>query len=361
MLRVKILACKSDALSAFQRSKTKAENESGCVIQRLRQDGGVPTAPATPTRCLANGPRSSLRAPIAASAPPPAAAAPAAPVSAPAFDLSVTPTARGFSTPAILQRLLRFESVTLQTPMPQLNYAQSAADTPSSTPTPPPPAHRYDPLSPDSVNFLNDNPFEALLGDVEALICLVAEEIDASGSDIRLPSFSLRNHRKAACDIDSEHWRRKEQGEFSFLLDNYKCFHFIDHKDIPAGAKVLGVRFVYRRKKDQWDRVHSYKVRLVVQGFDQHPSIDFCETFAIVAKFTAIRILGAGSVLKLDRALWPSAGRLRLESLDPCLLFKEINRVEGWLKAEYGIKDLGEAKFILGIQVHRRPDGSIFP
>ncbi|GAA6009914.1 uncharacterized protein JCM10292_001033 [Rhodotorula paludigena] len=36
------------------------------------------------------------------------------------------------------------------------------------------------------------------------------------------------------------------------------------------------------------------------------------------------------------------------------------NQVKGGLKAKYGIKDLGEAKFILGIQVHHCADGSMF-
>ena len=38
----------------------------------------------------------------------------------------------------------------------------------------------------------------------------------------------------------------------------------------------------------------------------------------------------------------------------------EIQRIKDGLKREYGIKDLGEAKFILGIQVHRRSNGGIF-
>jgi hypothetical protein len=38
----------------------------------------------------------------------------------------------------------------------------------------------------------------------------------------------------------------------------------------------------------------------------------------------------------------------------------EILRIKDGLKREYGIKDLGEAKFILGIQVHRRSHGGTF-
>ncbi|GAA5907141.1 uncharacterized protein JCM6883_006156 [Sporobolomyces salmoneus] len=38
----------------------------------------------------------------------------------------------------------------------------------------------------------------------------------------------------------------------------------------------------------------------------------------------------------------------------------KIERVKDGLKEEYRIKDLGDAEFILGIQIQRRADGSIF-
>ncbi|GEM10170.1 hypothetical protein Rt10032_c10g4187 [Rhodotorula toruloides] len=48
----------------------------------------------------------------------------------------------------------------------------------------------------------------------------------------------------------------------------------------------------------------------------------------------------------------------RILSVRPSL--GEITRVKAGLKEEYGIKDLGAAKFILGIQIHQRSDGSLF-
>ncbi|GAA5891762.1 hypothetical protein JCM16303_002396, partial [Sporobolomyces ruberrimus] len=60
---------------------------------------------------------------------------------------------------------------------------------------------------------------------------------------------------------------------------------------LPSNAKVIGCRFVFRRKKDQHGRVSEHKVRLVAQGFSQRPGVDFCETFAPVAKFVSVRVL----------------------------------------------------------------------
>ncbi|GEM11218.1 gag-Pol polyprotein [Rhodotorula toruloides] len=242
-------------------------------------------------------------------------------------------------------------------------------------------------------------------------------------------------------DLDVERWRAGEAEEFSSLRDEFKVFHTVERSDVPPDAKILGCRFVYRRKKDEHGRVTGHKVRLVAQGFSQRPGVDFRDTFAPVAKFTSIRVLLAlaarqkmlihqadvdkaylhgsldeelymripegidsgeysGKVLKLDRALYglKQAGRVwnhridrtlrrlgyRRTVSDACiysrraggvhhyialyvddLLFVspslgEITRVKAGLKEEYGIKDLGAAKFILGIQIHQRSDGSLF-
>ncbi|GAA5936889.1 hypothetical protein JCM1841_005337 [Sporobolomyces salmonicolor] len=107
-----------------------------------------------------------------------------------------------------------------------------------------------------------------------------------------------------------------------------------------------------------------------------------------------------GKVLKLDRALyglkqagraWKAKIHATLERLGYCrtisdicvyvrceggnchyialyvddLLFlshsqPEIDRVKGGLREQYGIKDLGDASCILGIDLVRRPDGSVF-
>ncbi|GEM12654.1 gag-Pol polyprotein [Rhodotorula toruloides] len=229
--------------------------------------------------------------------------------------------------------------------------------------------------------------------------------------------------------------------EFSSLRDEFKVFHTVERSDVPPDAKILGCRFVYRRKKDEHGRVTGHKVRLVAQGFSQRPGVDFRDTFAPVAKFTSRRVLLAlaarqkmlihqadvdkaylhgsldeelymripegidsgeysGKVLKLDRALYglKQAGRVwnhridrtlrrlgyRRTVSDACiysrraggvhhyialyvddLLFvspslDEITCVKAGLKEEYGIKDLGAAKFILGIQIHQRSDRSLF-
>ncbi|GAA5826467.1 hypothetical protein JCM3770_003626 [Rhodotorula araucariae] len=254
------------------------------------------------------------------------------------------------------------------------------------------------------------------------------DSLAAADDDSALPSSDPRNHREAAPDVDSDRWREGEQDEFSSLRDEYHVFHAGDCSEVPADAKVFGCRFVYRCKKDR-------------TAASQRPGVNFRETFALVAKFTSIRVLLAlaahgkmhihqadvdkaylhgeldeelymripegiddpalaGKVLKLDGALYglkqagcvwnhrihatlAHLGYTRMRS-DACinvrrtggvahyialyvndLLFvspslDEITRIKTGLNEVYKIKDLGKARFILGIQIHRPTDSGVF-
>ncbi|TKA53432.1 hypothetical protein B0A53_04422 [Rhodotorula sp. CCFEE 5036] len=292
--------------------------------------------------------------------------------------------------------------------LPSSQAPSAANDATPQTPARAPPVVPRPPL-----DFLGNDPFGATLAEVEALYSAAGEDLSASDEQFSLPMSDPRNHREAMRDTDSERWRLGEHDEFTFLQNEYNVFHPVDRSEVPPDAKILGARFVYRRKKDQNGHVTGHKVRLVAQGFTQRPNVDFRETFAPVVKFTSVRVLHAlaarhrlhvhqanvdkaylhgalaeelymrvpegidgsdyaGKVLKLDRALYglkqagPRGGHTHYIALyvDDLLFVSpdldEIQRIKDGLKREYGIKDLGEAKFILGIQVHRRLNGGIF-
>ncbi|GAA5869503.1 hypothetical protein JCM3774_001470 [Rhodotorula dairenensis] len=92
-------------------------------------------------------------------------------------------------------------------------------------------------------------------------------------------------------DTDSKRWRLGEHDKFASLQDEYNVFHPVNRSEVPPDAKILGARFVHRRKKDQNGQVIGHKVRLVAEGFTQRPNVNFRETAAPVVKFTSICVL----------------------------------------------------------------------
>ncbi|KAD3067107.1 hypothetical protein E3N88_34987 [Mikania micrantha] len=59
---------------------------------------------------------------------------------------------------------------------------------------------------------------------------------------------------------------------------------------LPKGKYAIGIKWVFRNKKDDKGVVIKNKARLVVQGYTQEEGIDYDEVFAPVARIEAIRI-----------------------------------------------------------------------
>ena len=69
--------------------------------------------------------------------------------------------------------------------------------------------------------------------------------------------------------------------------------------DLPAGANLVGSKWVFWVKKDASGNVIYFKVLLVAQGFLQVPGVDYFNTFAPVAKLVSFRTVLAMAT-KLD-------------------------------------------------------------
>ena len=59
----------------------------------------------------------------------------------------------------------------------------------------------------------------------------------------------------------------------------------------PSNQSVVGTRWVFRNKMDENGIIVRNKARLVSQGFNQEEGINYEETFALVARLEAIRML----------------------------------------------------------------------
>ena len=60
---------------------------------------------------------------------------------------------------------------------------------------------------------------------------------------------------------------------------------------LPIGKKTIGVKWVYKLKKNEKGEVERYKARLVVKGYSQRQGIDYDEVFGPVAHMEIIRLL----------------------------------------------------------------------
>lgn len=60
---------------------------------------------------------------------------------------------------------------------------------------------------------------------------------------------------------------------------------------LPKGKRAIGVKWVYKAKKNAIGDVERYKARLVAKGYNQRSGIDYEEVFAPVAHLETIRLI----------------------------------------------------------------------
>ena len=76
----------------------------------------------------------------------------------------------------------------------------------------------------------------------------------------------------------------------------------------PKDKNVIGTKWVFKNKFNQYGQVIRNKVRLVCKGYAQAEAIDFEETYAPVARLEAIRMLQHCHVIKNSKYIkWMSS------------------------------------------------------
>jgi len=96
-----------------------------------------------------------------------------------------------------------------------------------------------------------------------------------------------QTYEEAVSGVDAELWRQAMDEEMKSLHENDTW----DLSDLPAHAKAIPVKWVYKVKRDAAGNIERYKARLVVKGYMQREGVDFTEVYAPVSKHTSLRAL----------------------------------------------------------------------
>jgi hypothetical protein len=92
------------------------------------------------------------------------------------------------------------------------------------------------------------------------------------------------NYSEAACH---EEWKKAMDKEIESIEQN-KTWEL---GKLPAGKKPIGLKWVFKLKRNSEGQVVKHKARLVAKGYVQKFGIDFEEVFAPVARLDTVRVL----------------------------------------------------------------------
>ena len=106
--------------------------------------------------------------------------------------------------------------------------------------------------------------------------------------------FAAEEPRSVEAALNEQCWREAMVAE----VDSIQANKTWELSTLLKGHKAIGLKWVFKVKKDPNGIVTKHKARLVAKGYAQREGVDFEEVFAPVARIETVRLLIALAALK---------------------------------------------------------------
>ncbi|KAL6334486.1 hypothetical protein AAG906_016031 [Vitis piasezkii] len=179
-------------------------------------------------------------------------------------------------------------------------------------------------------------------------------------------------------------WQAAMSDELRALKENSKW----SLTTLPPGKHTVGCKWVYRIKYRADGTIERYKARLVAKGYTQQEGVDYLDTFSPVAKLVIVKevymslppglhhegeSLPINTVCKLHKSLYglKQASRQWFSKFSSVLVNtvyvddiviasndqENVDELKKFLNGCFKLKDLGNLKYFLGLEVGRSSKG----
>nr|GEV81147.1 ribonuclease H-like domain, reverse transcriptase, RNA-dependent DNA polymerase [Tanacetum cinerariifolium] len=310
------------AFSVFKELKTRAEKEHGTKIKMFRIDrGGEFTSNEFHKYCRENGIIRQLTAPY-------------------------SPQQNGVVKRKNRTILSTTRCMMKATGMPQNFWAEAVR-------------HAILLLNCTPTKSLEDvTPYEALKGTkpnlqhIKIFGCIAYAKVYDNTEILLLVEDEPKNFKEVLKD---EKWIEAMQVEINCINKNntWKL------TTLPKDHKAIGLKWVFKTKRDANEEILKHKARLVAKGYIQEHGIDFDEVFALVARIETIRLILAlaaynkWEVHHLDVKSAFLHGDLKVYVDDLIVTGtskKEIKSFKYQMQEQFKMSDLGLLAYYLGIE-----------
>nr|GFB33563.1 putative retrotransposon Ty1-copia subclass protein [Tanacetum cinerariifolium] len=106
-------------------------------------------------------------------------------------------------------------------------------------------------------------------------------------------------YKTALANPGSDKWLKGMNTEMQSMKDN-QVWYLVD---LPSNGRIVGCKWLFKKKTDMDGNVHTFKACLVAKGFTQTYEVDYGKIFSPAADIRAIRILLA-IVAFYDYKIW---------------------------------------------------------